>query len=253
MLATAVYVIVDLAQRELRFANAGHPSPFRISRTNNSVHPFKHFDQSHGPALGLFADSVFPVGRCSLEPNDLLVLFTDGLYEVPGGAGSEEGCSRCRDRARCGTESARLGRRRAGLVIPRAAALAHQVRLASCRATRSDGDRGVHGRRIGPRRRAVDVVSPGHVPLAGLPRRGVVGGRTVGGRPAGAAPVPARAARNSGRVYDLTSDGQHAQQLMRESAATGQGAIPAVELHREGQVRRQDALSSRHAPSVDGW
>jgi len=94
MLATAVYVIVDLAQRELRFANAGHPSPYRISRGDGSVHPFKHFDQSRGPALGLFADSAFPVGRCAIEPNDLLVLFTDGLYEVPGRVGEEFGQER---------------------------------------------------------------------------------------------------------------------------------------------------------------
>ena len=94
MLATAVYLIVDLAKREVRFANAGHPSPFRISRTDNSVHPFKHFDQSRGPALGLFDNSVFPVGRCPLEPNDLVVLFTDGLYEVPGIRGEEFGQER---------------------------------------------------------------------------------------------------------------------------------------------------------------
>ena len=94
MLATAIYVLVDLDRREVRFANAGHPSPFRISRNNNSVEPFKHFDQSRGPALGLFDSSAFPVGRCPLEVNDLVVLFTDGLYEVPGSAGEEFGQER---------------------------------------------------------------------------------------------------------------------------------------------------------------
>jgi len=94
MLATAIYVLVDLDRRQLRFANAGHPSPFRISRANNSVEPFKHFDQSRGPALGLFDSSAFPVGRCPLEANDLVVLFTDGLYEVPGSAGEEFGQER---------------------------------------------------------------------------------------------------------------------------------------------------------------
>ena len=58
------------------------------------MEPFKHFDQSRGPALGLFDNSAFPVGRCPLEPNDLVVLFTDGLYEVPGSAGEEYGQER---------------------------------------------------------------------------------------------------------------------------------------------------------------
>jgi len=34
------------------------------------------------------------VGRCPLEVNDLVVLFTDGLYEVPGSAGEEFGQER---------------------------------------------------------------------------------------------------------------------------------------------------------------
>jgi phosphoserine phosphatase RsbU/P len=89
LLATAVYLTLDLAEHELRFANAGHPSPLRISRKTRSAEPLKHYDKSHGPALGLMEDSVFPVGRCPLERDDLIFGFTDGLYEVPG-ANSEE-------------------------------------------------------------------------------------------------------------------------------------------------------------------
>jgi sigma-B regulation protein RsbU (phosphoserine phosphatase) len=94
MLATAVYVVIDLAEREIRFANAGHPSPFRISRQQRSVEPFKHFDKSHGPALGLFENSRYPVGRCPLEVNDFILLYTDGLYEAPGADSEEYGQER---------------------------------------------------------------------------------------------------------------------------------------------------------------
>jgi len=94
LLATAVYLIVDLAEGELRFANAGHPSPLRICRRSKSAEPLRNYDKNHGPALGLFENSVFPVGRCPLECNDLIVGFTDGLYEVPGANAEEYGQER---------------------------------------------------------------------------------------------------------------------------------------------------------------
>jgi serine phosphatase RsbU (regulator of sigma subunit) len=94
MLATAVYAIIDLAAKEVRFANAGHPSPFRISRDGNEAKSFKAYDQSRGPALGLFENSTYPVGRIPIDPHDLILLFTDGLYEVPGQDSDEYGQER---------------------------------------------------------------------------------------------------------------------------------------------------------------
>src|SRR3989454_3240413 len=59
-LATAFYVIVDIASGELRFASAGHPSPFLIMHKVGRVEPLKFCDPRHGPALGLFEKAVFP-------------------------------------------------------------------------------------------------------------------------------------------------------------------------------------------------
>ncbi len=53
-LATAFYAVADAESGELRFANAGHPSPFRLQRASNEVQPLKFYDSRHGPALGLF-------------------------------------------------------------------------------------------------------------------------------------------------------------------------------------------------------
>jgi len=94
MLATAAYLLIDLSGREIRFANAGHPSPLRIRRDGKEVQPLKFYDGSRGPALGLFENTVYPVGRCPIERDDLIVLFTDGLYEVPGATGQEFGLER---------------------------------------------------------------------------------------------------------------------------------------------------------------
>ena len=81
-LATAFYAIADVATGELRFANAGHPSPLRLSRDAKTVEPLKTYDARHGPALGLFERAVYPGCNCAVAPGDLIMLFTDGIYEV---------------------------------------------------------------------------------------------------------------------------------------------------------------------------
>jgi serine phosphatase RsbU (regulator of sigma subunit) len=81
-MATAFYLVADISSRELRFANAGHPSPFRLRRDVGIVEPLKTYDPRHGPALGLFERALFPTCRCPVNLEDLLFLFTDGLYEV---------------------------------------------------------------------------------------------------------------------------------------------------------------------------
>jgi serine phosphatase RsbU (regulator of sigma subunit) len=94
MLATAFYTIVDLGAGELRFASAGHPSPFLLKRSLGHVEPFKFYDKRHGPALGLFAESQYPTGRIAISPQDVILLFTDGLYEVIGCEHEEYGQER---------------------------------------------------------------------------------------------------------------------------------------------------------------
>jgi sigma-B regulation protein RsbU (phosphoserine phosphatase) len=90
-LATAFYMIADVEESELRFASAGHPSPIRVRRDAGLAEPLKTYDPRHGPALGLFEKSTYPVGRCPIAVNDLILLFTDGLYEVAGPADEEFG------------------------------------------------------------------------------------------------------------------------------------------------------------------
>jgi len=93
-LATAFYAVVDVGPGELRFANGGHPSPFLLNRSTRQVEPLQACDPRHGPALGLFDNSNYPVGRCPLGLNDLLLLFTDGLYEMTGPEDEEFGKDR---------------------------------------------------------------------------------------------------------------------------------------------------------------
>jgi sigma-B regulation protein RsbU (phosphoserine phosphatase) len=94
MFASAFYLVADLARGELRYSNAGHPSPLLVRRSAGTVEPLRFPDCRPGPALGVFEESVYPICQCALAPQDLVVLFTDGLYEVEGAEGNEYGQER---------------------------------------------------------------------------------------------------------------------------------------------------------------
>jgi sigma-B regulation protein RsbU (phosphoserine phosphatase) len=84
LFTTAFYMTADLEKREILFANAGHPKPFLIHRPSDEVEQLKYPDGKGRPALGLFADSVYPTASHPLAAGDFVMLFTDGLYEVEG-------------------------------------------------------------------------------------------------------------------------------------------------------------------------
>jgi phosphoserine phosphatase RsbU/P len=94
MMSTAYYLVVDAASPEIQFASAGHPSALRLRRKGGKVEPLRQLDARHGPALGLFADSLYPTCRSSSEVGDALLLFTDGLYEANDALAQEYGQER---------------------------------------------------------------------------------------------------------------------------------------------------------------
>ena len=78
--ATAVHLVVDLVDGRYSVESAGHP-------------PVAHFDagsgrwglvDAHGIALGLLPDVLYVGSGGVLRPGDALLLYTDGLVEVPG-------------------------------------------------------------------------------------------------------------------------------------------------------------------------
>jgi sigma-B regulation protein RsbU (phosphoserine phosphatase) len=94
MFASAFYVVIDLARGELRYSNAGHPNPLLVRRSTGLVEFLDCPGCRPGPALGVFEESVYPLCRKALARHDLIVLFTDGIYEVEGVAGKEYGQER---------------------------------------------------------------------------------------------------------------------------------------------------------------
>jgi len=87
LFTSAYYLVADAAAGQLRFANAGHPSPLHLRRTAGTVTPLPSPAPAEQAALALFADHVYPTLTTPLAPRDGLLLFTDGLYEVAGADG----------------------------------------------------------------------------------------------------------------------------------------------------------------------
>ncbi len=84
MLTTAFYAVADCRTGALRFANAGHPKPLLVHRATGTILPLVNASGRSQPALGLFDDPPYQTTETLLKPGDLLMLFTDGLYEVQG-------------------------------------------------------------------------------------------------------------------------------------------------------------------------
>jgi sigma-B regulation protein RsbU (phosphoserine phosphatase) len=83
MFVTAFYGIADVARGCLQYANAGHPRPLHLRRRAGTAEPLPS-PRPVGPALGLFHEPAYVTAEVALAAEDVLLLFTDGLFEVAG-------------------------------------------------------------------------------------------------------------------------------------------------------------------------
>jgi sigma-B regulation protein RsbU (phosphoserine phosphatase) len=82
MLTTGFYLVADAKTGLMRFANAGHPKPLLVHRGQCRAQPLTSGSGKSQPALGLFEAAAYQSSEANLAPGDLVMLFTDGLYEV---------------------------------------------------------------------------------------------------------------------------------------------------------------------------
>jgi sigma-B regulation protein RsbU (phosphoserine phosphatase) len=82
MLTTAFYLMADAATGIMRYANAGHPKPVLVQRSAHKVRLLDNASKRSQPALGLFEKAPFQTSEVTLTVGDLVMLYTDGLYEV---------------------------------------------------------------------------------------------------------------------------------------------------------------------------
>lgn len=86
---TAFYGILDASNRSLSFSNAGH-NPAMLLDAQGRV----RFMERGGLPLGMFRDSRYHEYYLSIEPGEILVLYTDGVTEAMNPKGEEFGRER---------------------------------------------------------------------------------------------------------------------------------------------------------------
>lgn len=74
---TFCYVVVDLEQGVVTYANAGHNPPMMIRASGRIDHL-----ETTGLVLGVSPDWTYTTGRAAFGPGDRLVCFTDGMSEA---------------------------------------------------------------------------------------------------------------------------------------------------------------------------
>jgi len=78
MFVTVFAGILNIRSGELLYTNAGHNPPY-IKRKDGTL---QRLDQRHGPAIAAMEGMVYKEERDTLEPGDLLLLYTDGVTEA---------------------------------------------------------------------------------------------------------------------------------------------------------------------------
>ena len=85
MFVTGLYLVIDAATGLVRFANAGHPRPLRLSRPRGEVRIMGADPDKPPFALGVIPDSLYGEEQEQTEPGDVLFLYTDGLLDLGEG------------------------------------------------------------------------------------------------------------------------------------------------------------------------
>jgi sigma-B regulation protein RsbU (phosphoserine phosphatase) len=91
--ATFFIAVYDSATRTLRYTNAGHLPGFLICNGTS-----KHLDKG-GMVLGVVEDYIYEEGSVVVQPNSLLVEYSDGLVEPENVYGEEFGIRRLQEAA----------------------------------------------------------------------------------------------------------------------------------------------------------
>ena len=102
LFVTAFYAVADVAKGTLCCASAGHPSAL-LWRDGGHVRELT--PKSCGPALGVFADTVYDEQCWPLTSGDRVLLFTDGLSEKCNAQGEEFGTERLSETLRAVTNA----------------------------------------------------------------------------------------------------------------------------------------------------
>jgi sigma-B regulation protein RsbU (phosphoserine phosphatase) len=80
--ATVFYLVIDTKAMRMSYTNAGHPKPLVLRRSQGIVENIQFDGKKSEPALGLFKDFNYSVFKSQIKKDDIILFYTDGIYEV---------------------------------------------------------------------------------------------------------------------------------------------------------------------------
>jgi serine phosphatase RsbU (regulator of sigma subunit)/ActR/RegA family two-component response regulator len=92
--ASALHLVIDAATGTLGYANAGHPCPFLLRKSQAWVEALTGEGVESQPALGLIGDTAYATHQGRLDAGDAVMLFTDGIFEVENARRDQYGYDR---------------------------------------------------------------------------------------------------------------------------------------------------------------
>jgi serine phosphatase RsbU (regulator of sigma subunit)/signal transduction protein with GAF and PtsI domain len=93
LFVTVFYIILQPASGAVRYVNAGHIPPLLVRAADGSVEELR----TNGIALGVLPGVEFEERTASLDPGDVLILYTDGVTEATDAEGQMFGRQRLKE------------------------------------------------------------------------------------------------------------------------------------------------------------
>jgi len=91
LMMTAVIAVIDLADRKIHYANAGHNYPYIYRASEKTI---INLDNTGGFPLGFDSGSIYNEAVVDFHSNDRLLLYTDGIVEARNKSDEEFGYDR---------------------------------------------------------------------------------------------------------------------------------------------------------------
>jgi PAS domain S-box-containing protein len=80
--ATVFYLVADIKTGQMLYTNAGHPIPLLLRNGKSTVDKLFTEGNEVEPALGLFKNFFYSVFMGQMKEDDIILFYTDGVYEV---------------------------------------------------------------------------------------------------------------------------------------------------------------------------
>lgn len=94
---TACYLVADILERKVVYANAGHPPPLLLRRSENRILPLGALNDDPDVALGLAGGVEYALQEVDVRKGDGLILYTDGFFEAENASGEQLGIGSFRE------------------------------------------------------------------------------------------------------------------------------------------------------------